>query len=133
MEHSDTRQTRPRSQEEPHVTDPSRYPDAGGTPRWVKAFGTIALVVALQLGYAQTLSDIVGVAADPTVADGDFVLLGTLQRASGGLLLLVVATVLAVDKPRGMTRYGQRKQHGQRRTRTSGGHGWARHRARLAR
>jgi hypothetical protein len=115
------------------VTDPSRDPDNGGIPRWVKVFGIIALVVALLLGYAQILSGIAGVAADPTLADSDFVLLGSLQRASGGLLLLVVATVLAVDKPRGMTRYGQRKQHGQRRTRTSGGHGWARHRARLAR
>jgi hypothetical protein len=44
------------------------------------------------LRYAQTLSDIAGVAADPTVADDDFVVLvGTLQRASGGLLLLLGA------------------------------------------
>jgi hypothetical protein len=29
------------------MTDPSRYPDTGGTPRWVKVLGIIALVVAL--------------------------------------------------------------------------------------
>jgi hypothetical protein len=29
------------------VTDPSRYDDTGGAPRWVKAVGIIALVVAL--------------------------------------------------------------------------------------
>jgi hypothetical protein len=29
------------------VTDPSRYDDTGGTPRWVKVFGIIALVVVL--------------------------------------------------------------------------------------
>jgi len=31
-------------------------------------------------------------------------------HAAAALLLLLVATVLAVYKPRGMTRYGQRKQ-----------------------
>jgi len=35
-------------------------------------------------------------------------------RASGTLLLLLVATTLSVYKPRGMTRYGWRKQHEQR-------------------
>ena len=29
------------------MSDPSRYDDTGGTPRWVKIFGIIALVVAL--------------------------------------------------------------------------------------
>jgi hypothetical protein len=29
------------------VTEPSRYDDTTGTPRWVKVFGIIALVVAL--------------------------------------------------------------------------------------
>jgi hypothetical protein len=36
-------------------------------------------------------------------------------HAGGALLLLLVATTLAVYKPRGMTRYGQRKQHERRR------------------
>jgi hypothetical protein len=30
-----------------HMTDPSRYDDPGGTPRWVKVVGITALVVAL--------------------------------------------------------------------------------------
>ena len=29
------------------MTDPSRYDDTGGTPRWVKVVGIIAVVVAL--------------------------------------------------------------------------------------
>jgi hypothetical protein len=37
-----------------------------------------------------------------------------LGGVAGVLLLLLVATVLAVYKPRGMTRYGARKQHEQR-------------------
>jgi hypothetical protein len=35
-------------------------------------------------------------------------------HAGAALLLLLVATTLAIYKPRGMTRYGQRKQHQQR-------------------
>ena len=36
-------------------------------------------------------------------------------HAAAALLLLLVATTLAIYKPRGMTRYGQRTQHRQRR------------------
>jgi hypothetical protein len=36
-------------------------------------------------------------------------------HAAAALLLLLVATTLAIYKPRGMTRYGQRRQHRQRR------------------
>jgi hypothetical protein len=36
---------------------------------------------------------------------------GDLFHAGGGLLVLLVTTVLNVYKPRGMTRYGWRKQH----------------------
>ena len=36
---------------------------------------------------------------------------GDLFHAGGGLLVLLVAAVLNVYKPRGMTRYGWRKQH----------------------
>jgi hypothetical protein len=35
-------------------------------------------------------------------------------HAGAALLLLLVATVLAVYKPQGMTRYGRRKQREQR-------------------
>jgi hypothetical protein len=47
IEHHDTRRTRQQRGEETQVTDPSRYDDTGGTPRWVKVFGIVALVVAL--------------------------------------------------------------------------------------
>jgi hypothetical protein len=47
IEHHDTRWPRRRRGEETQVTDPSRYDDAGGAPRWVKVVGIIALVVAL--------------------------------------------------------------------------------------
>jgi hypothetical protein len=36
-------------------------------------------------------------------------------HAAAALLLLLVATTLAIYKPRGMTRYGQRRQHRRRR------------------
>jgi hypothetical protein len=56
-----------------------------------------------------------GLAADPS-AD-----LGVVRNASSGLhaalalLVLLAATVLAVYKPRGMTRYGWRKQQEEQR------------------
>ena len=43
--------------------------------------------------------------------------LGDAARAihgGGGLLVLLMTTILSVYKPRGLTRYGQRKQHEQR-------------------
>jgi hypothetical protein len=72
-------------------------------------FATIVLLI-----YMETFSFMAGVAADPS-AD-----LGVVRNASPrlhaalALLVLLVATVLAVYKPRGMTRYGWRKQHQQR-------------------
>jgi hypothetical protein len=62
------------------------------------------------LTYMETFAVMADVAADPS-AD-----LGMVRNASPGLhaslalLVLVVAVVLAVYKPRGMTRYGRRKQ-----------------------
>jgi len=55
-----------------------------------------------------------GVAADPSV---DLALVRNASptlHAALALLVLLVATVLAVYKPRGMTHYGWRKQHEQR-------------------
>jgi len=72
----------------------------------------IATIVLLI--YMETFRFMAGVAADPS-AD-----LGVVRNASPGLhaalalLVLLVATVLAVYKPRGMTRYGWRKLHEQR-------------------
>jgi hypothetical protein len=74
----------------------------------ITVFATIVL-----LTYMRTFSYIAGVAADPS-AD-----LGMVRNPSPGLhaalalVVLLVATVLAVYKPRGMTRYGWRKQYQQ--------------------
>ena len=72
-------------------------------------FATIVLLM-----YMETFRFMAGMAADPS-AD-----LSAIRSTSPGLhatlalLVLLVATVLAVYKPRGMTAYGRRKQHEQR-------------------
>jgi hypothetical protein len=76
----------------------------------------VATIVLLL--YMQTLSYLAGIAAETTLSSGDLAELrnpSPVLHAGGALLLLVVATTLAVYKPRGMTRYGQRKQHERRR------------------
>jgi hypothetical protein len=66
------------------------------------------------LMYMKTFRYMADVAADPS-ADLDVVRsVSPVLHASLALLLLLVATTLAVYKPRGMTRYGQRKQREQR-------------------
>jgi hypothetical protein len=71
----------------------------------------VASVVLLM--YTQTLASLADIAA----ANAD---LGVLRSASpvlhavAGLLLLLAAAALSVYKPRGMTRYGWRKQQEQR-------------------
>jgi hypothetical protein len=75
----------------------------------INVFATIILLI-----YMETFSLMAGVAADPN-ADLDVVRNASpVGHAVLALLLLLVATVLAVYKPRGMTPYGQRKQHRQR-------------------
>jgi len=75
----------------------------------IATFATIILLI-----YMETFSFMAGVAADPT-ADLDVVRNSSPKlHAVLALLLLLVATVLAVYKPRGMTRYGWRKEHEQR-------------------
>jgi hypothetical protein len=72
------------------------------------------LAAIVLLLYMQTLSSLADVAAETTVSSDD---LGALRSASpvlhagAALLLLLVATTLAVFKPPGLTPYGQRKQH----------------------
>jgi hypothetical protein len=58
-----------------------------------------AIIVLLR--YIQSLSSMAGMATE------------SVAHASGALLFLLVATTLSVYKPRGMTRYGWRKQHEQ--------------------
>jgi hypothetical protein len=74
----------------------------------IAAFATVVLLI-----YMETFGFMAGVAADPGAALG--VVRNTSPRLHAvlALLLLLVALVLAVYKPRGMTRHGARKQQEQ--------------------
>jgi hypothetical protein len=75
----------------------------------INVFATVILLL-----YTETVGVLADVAADPG-SDLSELRGPTLVLHSGAaLLLLLTATVLAVYKPRGMTRYGRRKQHGLR-------------------
>jgi hypothetical protein len=62
----------------------------------------------------ETFSLMAGVAADLSTDVGVVRNASPMLHAALALLVLLVATVLAVYKPRGMTPYGWRKQHEQR-------------------
>lgn len=82
---------------------------------WVvfKLLITVLASVVLLI-YMGTLRSLAAVAADPG-ADLDVVRnVSPLLHAVLALLVLIVATVLAIFKPRGLTRYGWRKQREQR-------------------
>jgi hypothetical protein len=67
--------------------------------------------------YMQTLDYLADVAAAAALSGGELRGLRSpspVLHAGAALLLLVVATTLAIYKPRGVTRYGQRKQYQQR-------------------
>ena len=73
--------------------------------------------IVVLLMYTQTLSYLADVAAETTLSSDGLGVLRTptvVLHSVLALLLLLVATVLAVYKPRGMTPYGLRKQHEQR-------------------
>ena len=75
------------------------------------------VAILVLLSYMNTLSQLVGVATKATLSSA--ALLGlraptSVAHAGGALLFLLVATVLSVYKPRGLTRYGWRKQQEQR-------------------
>jgi len=78
---------------------------------WVlfKFLLTMFAIIILLL-HMPTVSYFAGAPAstDQVSIDG---LPGELIHAGGGLLVLLVATALSVYKPRGLTRYGWRKQH----------------------
>ncbi len=75
---------------------------------------TITATIVL-LMEAQTISYFADIAADPTTSGDDLRALGsTLVHSVGGTVVLLVILVLNVYKPRGMTRYGWRKQHERR-------------------
>jgi hypothetical protein len=81
----------------------------------VKLVLTVLTTIVLLL-QTQPISYMAGVAAETALSGADLRgLRGSLvTHAAGGLLVLLVTTTLSVYKPRGMTRYGWRKQHEQR-------------------
>ena len=78
---------------------------------WVlfKLLLTVVAITVLLL-HIPTVSHFAGLAAgaDSPGLDG---LSGEVLHAGGGLLVLLVTTMLSVYKPRGLTPYGWRKQH----------------------
>jgi hypothetical protein len=83
---------------------------------WVlfKLFMNVGAIVVL-LMYMQTLGDLAGAAAAAPHNDpGELRSPSVVLHSGLALVLLIVATVLAVYKPRGMTGYGVRKQHERR-------------------
>ena len=78
----------------------------------INIFATIVLLM-----YMRTLNYLAGLAAETTLSSND---LGRLRNPSlvlhacAALLLLLAAVTLSVYKPRGMTRYGRRKERGHR-------------------
>ena len=78
----------------------------------INVFATAVLLL-----YMQTLSTLADVAAETTLSTDELGALRTPSpalHAGVALLLLLVATTLAVYKPPGMTPYGQRKQRERR-------------------
>lgn len=75
----------------------------------INVFATIVLLI-----YMETFRFMAGVAADPSTDLGEVRSASPVLHAALALLLLLVATVLGVYKPRGLTRYGWRKQQEQR-------------------
>jgi hypothetical protein len=70
---------------------------------------TLATVVLLV--ETRTISALAAIAADPTTSGDDLrALPSTLVHSVGGTVVLLVILVLNVYKPRGMTRYGWRKE-----------------------
>ncbi len=74
----------------------------------LSVFAAIVLLLKMEL-----ICYLAGVAAERILSSTDFRQARTelVVHASGGLLVLLVPVALSVYKPRGMTRYGWRKQH----------------------
>jgi uncharacterized membrane protein len=71
---------------------------------------TVVATVVL-LSETRTIGALARVAADPSTSPEELAALNsTLVHSIGGLLVLVAVLVLNVYKPRGLTRYGWRRQ-----------------------
>ena len=78
---------------------------------WVVAKLVInVFATAVLLMYMETFRSMAGVAADPGADLSVVRNVSPLVHGALALLLLLAAPVLAVHKPRGLTRYGRRKQ-----------------------
>lgn len=79
---------------------------------WVVLSLVLTLVaVAVLMVETQTIGHYARLATDAGTSDEDLrAIPGTLLHSGGGLLVLLVVLVLNVYKPRGLTRYGWRRQ-----------------------
>jgi len=79
---------------------------------WVIISLILTLLASLVLGSeSRYIAQAAGVAVDPTSSDEAIrELSNTLLHSIGGLVVLLVVQVLNMYKPRGLTRYGWRKQ-----------------------
>jgi len=79
---------------------------------WVVISLLLTVVAAVVLlSETRTIRALAGIAADPSTTSAELSALNsTLVHSVGGLLLLIAVLVLNVYKPRGLTRYGWRKQ-----------------------
>ena len=86
---------------------------------WV-LFKLVINVVAtlVLLLYLQTLDHLADIASDPRSGLASIRSFSPVLHASAAVLLLVVATTLAVYKPRGVTPYGRRKEKARAEART---------------
>ena len=80
----------------------------------VKLFVTLPAVFVL-LQYTATMASIAGMSAgEPSVASVRSLAMSPLFHAGAALLVLLLATILSVYKPRGLTPYGWRKEEERR-------------------
>ncbi len=79
---------------------------------WVViSLALVVLATVVLLFETQTVSGLAEVAADPSTTPEQLAALdSTLVHSAGGILLLGAILILNVYKPRGVTRYGWRKQ-----------------------
>jgi hypothetical protein len=73
------------------------------------------IATAVLVVETRVINSFADMAADPTTSSDDLRAMGnTLVHSVGGTIVLLAVLVLNLYKPRGMTRYGQRKQREQR-------------------